>query len=46
MNMGPLGAWYQMKTAPWPTLALTSFATVVIGLNEELYPGFVAQVVN
>ena len=42
MNMGPLGAWYQMKNKPWPTLALTSFATTIIGLNDQLYLGFVA----
>ncbi len=46
LNMGPLGAWYNMQHATWPTLALTASATLVTGLNDILNPAFIAQVVN
>jgi len=42
LNMGPLGAFYVMRTAPWPTLALTASATLITTMDNVLTTAFIS----
>ena len=34
LNLGILGAWYNMKTAPWSTAALLASSTLITNIND------------